>query len=49
MKKRKTIRWRLTPEERAQHEHTMKLLSDRIACHRAKIAEERALREREAS
>ena len=47
--KRKTIRWRRrTPEDEERHEQTLKLLADRIAYHRAKIAEERALREREA-
>ena len=46
-KKRKRIRPDLPPDE--QHERTQKLLADRIAYHRAKIEEERALREREAS
>ena len=48
-KKKKTAPWRRTPEQIAHYEQTMKLLADRIAYHRAKIAEERALREREAS
>ena len=46
-KKRKRIRPDLPPDE--QHERTQKLLADRIAYHRAKIEEERAQREREAS
>jgi hypothetical protein len=50
MKRKKTIRWhRRTPEEIAHQRETQKLLAERIAYHRAKIAEERALREREAS
>ncbi len=49
MKKKRTARWRRTPEQIEHHERTLKLLADRIAYHRAKIAEERALREREAS
>ena len=50
MKRKKTIRWhRRTPEDEERHEQTQKLLADRIAYHRAKIEEERALREREAS
>ena len=50
MKKKKTIRWRRrTPEDEKRHQETQKLLADRIAYHRAKIAEERARREREAS
>jgi hypothetical protein len=42
-------RRRRTPEAEERHRQTRKLLADRIAYHRAKIAEERALREREAS
>jgi len=50
MKRKKTIRWRRrTPEDEERHRQAQKLLADRIAYHRAKIAEERALREREAS
>jgi hypothetical protein len=49
MSKRKMIPRRRTPEDIERHEQTLKLLADRIAFHRAKIAEERALREREAS
>lgn len=49
MKKKRMAPWRRTPEQIAHYEQTMKLLADRIAYHRAKIAEERALREREAS
>ena len=49
MKKKKMAPWRRTPEEIERHEHTLKLLADRIAYHRAKIAEEREQREREAS
>jgi hypothetical protein len=49
MSKKKTNRWRRTPEDEARHQQTQRLLADRIAYHRAKIAEERALREREAS
>jgi hypothetical protein len=48
-KEKKTIPWRRTPEDEARHRDTQKRLADRIAYHRAKIAEERALREREAS
>ena len=48
-KKRKRTIPTASAEERERHEHTQKLLADRIAYHRAKIAEERALREREAS
>ena len=43
------VRADLPPEVVEQHERTQKLLADRIAYHRAKIEEERALREREAS
>jgi hypothetical protein len=49
MKRKKRTRRGLPPEIREQYERTEKLLADRIAYHRAKIAEERALREREAS
>jgi hypothetical protein len=49
MRKKKTNRWRRTPEDEERHQQTQRLLADRIAYHRAKIAEERALREREAS
>ena len=49
MKRKKTNPWRRTPEDEERHQQTQKLLADRIAYHRAKIAEERALREREAS
>jgi hypothetical protein len=49
MKKKKTTHWRRTPEDEERHQQTQKLLADRIAYHRAKIAEERAQREREAS
>lgn len=49
MKKKKMAPWRRTPEDLERHEQTLKLLADRIAYHRAKIEEERALREREAS
>ena len=38
-KKRKRI---LTPEDRARFAETMKLLEERIAYHRQKLAEERA-------
>jgi hypothetical protein len=48
-RKKTTIPWRRTPEDEERHRQTQKLLADRIAYHRAKIAEERALREREAS
>ena len=48
-KKRKTTRWDPTPEDEERHQQTQKLLADRIAYHRAKIEEERAQREREAS
>jgi hypothetical protein len=48
-RKKKTIPWRRTPEDEERHQQTLKLLADRIAYHRAKIEEERALREREAS
>ena len=41
--------WRRSPEDIERHEQTLKLLSDRIAYHRAKIEEEREQREREAS
>ena len=49
MKKKKTIRWHRTPEDEERHQETQKRLADRIAYHRAKIEEERAQREREAS
>jgi len=50
MKRKKTIQWhRRTLEDEERHRHTQKLLADRIAYHRAKIEEERELREREAS
>lgn len=49
MKRKKRVRQGLPPEIREQYERTQKLLADRIAYHRAKIAEERAQREREAS
>ena len=49
MKKKKTARWRRTPEDERRHQQTQKLLAERIAYHRAKIEEERAEREREAS
>jgi hypothetical protein len=39
----------LPPEVIARHEETQRLLAERIAYHRAKIEEERAQREREAS
>jgi hypothetical protein len=39
----------LPAEEVARHEETQRRLAERIAYHRAKIAEERAQREREAS
>jgi len=48
MKRKKRIRRGLPPELEAQYERTLKLLADRIAYHRAKIAEERAERERRA-
>jgi hypothetical protein len=48
-KKRKKTILTDTPEERERHERTQKLLADRIAYHRAKIEQERAEREREAS
>jgi hypothetical protein len=49
MKKKKTIHWRRTPEDEERHRQTQELLARRIAYHRAKIEEERAEREREAS
>jgi hypothetical protein len=48
--KKKTIRWhRRTPEDEERHRQTQKLLAERIAYHQAKVEEERAKREREAS
>jgi hypothetical protein len=47
--KKKRKRTTASPEERARHEDVQKRLADRIAYHRAKIEEERAQREREAS
>ena len=48
-KKRKMIRLGgPTPEQEAHFQQTQKLLAERIAYHEAKIAEERAEREREA-
>jgi hypothetical protein len=49
MKRKKTIHWRRTPEDEKRHQETQKLLADRIAYHRAKIEEERAQRDRDAS
>ena len=49
MKKKKMIRQVPPPELQAQHEKTQQILAERIAFHEAKIAEERAEREREAS
>jgi hypothetical protein len=49
MKRKKRVRRGLPPEIREQYARTEKLLADRIAYHRAKIVEERLLREREAS
>lgn len=43
MAKRRKIQ--ITPEEQARYEETTRLLEERIAYHRAKIAEERARRE----
>jgi hypothetical protein len=44
-KKKRTNPWRRTPEDEKRHQKTQKLLADRIAYHRARIAEERAQRE----
>jgi len=49
MKRKRKIPASRPLEVEERHERTQKLLADRIAYHRAKIAEERALREREAS
>ncbi len=46
-KRKKMIRQGLPPELQAQHEKTQRILAERIAYHEAKIAEERAARERE--
>ncbi len=49
MKKRKRTSTTTSDEARKRHEESQKRLADRIAYHRAKIEEERAEREREAS
>jgi len=49
MKRKKRIRKGLPAEVKEQYERTQQLLADRIAYHRAKIQEERAQGEREAS
>lgn len=46
---KKMIRQVPPAELQAQHEKTQQILAERIAFHEAKIAEERAEREREAS
>ena len=48
-KKRKRTPPELPRETRERHETTQRLLAERIAYHRAKIEEERAQRERDAS
>jgi hypothetical protein len=48
-KKRKRTPPELPRETLERHEQTQRLLAERIAYHRAKIAEEQARRERDAS
>ena len=48
-KRKKMIRMSRPAEVEQRHEETQQLLAARIAYHRAKIEEERAQREREAS
>ena len=45
-RRKKMIRRGMPPELQKQHEETQKLLADRMAYHRAKMAEERAEKER---
>ena len=48
-KRKKMIRLTPSPEQEAHFEQTQKILAERIAYHEAKIAEERAERERPVS
>ena len=48
-KRKKMIRQGLPPELKEHFEKTQQILAERIAYHEAKIEEERAQREREAS